>query len=625
MLDGLRDFAKTWPGKILGIFMLIGLAGFGITGVLTGTSFNTVAKVSGEKITSVQFQRIYNAQLNNMSQQIGSVPTAEQAISLGIPSNVINQLAGEASINALGKEFGLGVSDERLGEMVRQDPSFGNTLGVFEPENFRAVLQRSGWTEKEYFDMQKKAAARAQLTNGLFGGLSAPKAAYELVSRYDSDKRDIEYFIVSGQNMLPPAEPTRAEIAQYLSDNQSAFRTQTLRNVKVITLTPAIIAKSLTASEQDIIDEYERTKANYIRIETRNIKQVNLSSEIILKRFELGQETGENFLDLVAETGSVISDLGAMTKAQILDSNLAETAFSLNEGEFRIIDGFDGKRAVFVEKITPGGQMSLEELREQISDRVKNKQARELYVDMLDNIEEQRAAFKPFDEIARQFDLEVIMTAVAENGDGLESITNLPSESYGRVSSAIFAAKEDGLTPSVALGSNMNLWFELVSIETARNQTIDEVGDEIKKLLLEQRINAALANQVNDIVQSINNGEDFATIAVSNQFTLAQSNGITRTSTSDVLSQSVIEAIFNGGNGHTGSALNNNGDYVVFHVLDVSTSNQNNEAVNEFVKNSIIDSTFGEFITGLVEDGNLRINQETLSQILNPPTYGGGN
>ena len=60
----------------MGGFLLVGLAGFGINNVIADLGSNTVAKVGGEDITSRQFLRAYQNQLNQVAQQIGSVPTA---------------------------------------------------------------------------------------------------------------------------------------------------------------------------------------------------------------------------------------------------------------------------------------------------------------------------------------------------------------------------------------------------------------------------------------------------------------------------------------------------------------------------------------------------------------------
>ena len=631
MLDGLRNFARTWPGKILGLFVLIGLAGFGISGVLTGSSFNTIAKVGKERITTVQFQRSYSSQLNQYSERVGSVPTAEQAISLGIPSSVINQLASEASLNAMAKEFGIGVSDKRLGETVKEDPSFGTTLGTFNPETFRSVLARSGWTEKEYFETQRKIAQRQQIIVALFDGVKAPKTAFELVSRYGGDKRDIEYFVVSGENMLPPATPTQAEIKEYLTNNQSVYRTQTLREVDLMVLSPALIANNISVSDQEIRDEYERTKTNYTRIESRDILQVTLNSEILEKRFELGLETGENFVEIVSQTVGEASDLGFLTKAKILDSVLAEAAFGLKKGEFTIISGFDGKRAIYVSDIVEGGQTPFEEIKDNIAQRLKEKQAKTMFIDMLDNIEEQRAAFKPLKDIASQFKLEIIRTKVALNGNGINDSSTINDEnSKTRVASAIFNANEGSLAPSIALGANMNVWFDIIKLEPARDQTINEVEQDIKEIMIKERTTNALANQVNEVVASLKNGADFASTAISSQFALAQVNDLTRSSSSNILSNAVVAKIFSGDKNLIDSQINENGDYVVFKVLNITPANEINEeavseAAGEFINGAFVDSIYSEFASSLLQEAGLKINQETLSQILLPPTQGGYN
>ena len=81
----------------------------------------------------------------------------------------LSRLASDAAVNQLTKEFGLGVSENKLAELVRDDPAFGGTLGGFNRQSFVQVLAQNGFTENEYLDMQAKAARRQQLAVGLFG------------------------------------------------------------------------------------------------------------------------------------------------------------------------------------------------------------------------------------------------------------------------------------------------------------------------------------------------------------------------------------------------------------------------------------------------------------------------
>ena len=46
MLDSFRKIGRTWFGKVLGAFLIVGLAGFGISNVLLDFGSNTTRSVS---------------------------------------------------------------------------------------------------------------------------------------------------------------------------------------------------------------------------------------------------------------------------------------------------------------------------------------------------------------------------------------------------------------------------------------------------------------------------------------------------------------------------------------------------------------------------------------------------
>ncbi|MCF6344083.1 MAG: peptidyl-prolyl cis-trans isomerase [Devosiaceae bacterium] len=446
------------------------------------------------------------------------------------------------------------------------------------------------------------------------------------MTRFGDDKRDLEYFIVSKDTMLPPSDPTQAEIAQYLSDNQSLFRTIPLRQVEIMALSPQIIAKSINIGDDEIAGEYERTKASYNRTETRTISQLVLDNDIILQLFETGKSSGVSFNDLISQNNLQANNLGTLSKSQILDSSLSETAFSLTEKDFEIISGFDGERVIYVEKINAGGLAPLSEVSERIAQNLKLKQARELYLDYLDQIEEMRAAFTPINEIAGQYNLDIISTKISQIGDGLEQLIAVPEEGRVRIAESIFRAREDKLAPSIALGANLNVWFDLKSVEPARDQRVDEVGEAIRLALLDQSTQTELKRQVDDLVNQLTGGSSFEEVAVSGQYALLSLNEISLLNATQIsiLEYNSIREMFGGKTGYINSVENSNGDYIVFHVLSVSKAEQENEDAREFMNNSIIDSIYAEFVTGLREDAGIRINEQTLTQIIDPQSNNPG-
>src|SRR6218665_393725 len=158
MLNIFRSITKTWFGRILGVFLIIGLAGFGISNVIGTLGTNTIATVGGTRllglfpvggtdISARDFQRAYETQLNAFLQQNGRIPSNDEALAAGIPGIVLQQLASQVAVNRFARDLDLGVSDTKLGDMVRNDPNFAGTLGNFSSDNFKAVLQNSGFTE----------------------------------------------------------------------------------------------------------------------------------------------------------------------------------------------------------------------------------------------------------------------------------------------------------------------------------------------------------------------------------------------------------------------------------------------------------------------------------------------
>jgi peptidyl-prolyl cis-trans isomerase D len=144
---------------------------------------------------------------------------------MGIPSGTLSRLTSEAAVNQLAENMGIGVSDSRLSLMLRQDPTFAGTLGQFDRASFVGILQQMGYTEAEYFNVQRRASRRQQLSAGLFADSPVPQAAVELLERFTGDKRTLDYFILNAASIPPVAEPTEEELTAYLTEHQSEHRT----------------------------------------------------------------------------------------------------------------------------------------------------------------------------------------------------------------------------------------------------------------------------------------------------------------------------------------------------------------------------------------------------------------
>ena len=152
MLHFMRRFANSIGGKILGVALIVALAAFGVPSILATLDANTITRVGDEDISALDFQRLYQQNLNAFAQQTGQLPTNEQAIQFGIPTSVLNQLTTRAAINQFAIRNGIGVSDAKLAELVREDTTFSGVLGTFDRTIFNQFLAQQGLTSEQYFE-----------------------------------------------------------------------------------------------------------------------------------------------------------------------------------------------------------------------------------------------------------------------------------------------------------------------------------------------------------------------------------------------------------------------------------------------------------------------------------------
>ena len=602
----------------MGAFLLVGIAGFGINNVIVDLGSNTVARVGNEEITSREFLRAYQSQANSIAQQLGSMPTASQAEAFGIPTAVLLGLSEGAALDTLADQFNLGVSEAKLAQMLREDPSFHGTLGNFDPAIFTQVLQSAGWTEAEYFDARSDEARREQINAAIFANAGMSDVAAGLIADYASATRTIDYMTLSETSIETPPAPTEDELSAYLAEHQAEFRTVETRTVKLLDLSMASLAATKTIAEDAVVAEYEETRASLTTRELRTIEQVSLATPELEAQFEAGLAAGTDFGTLIAEAGLTPSSLGTLTQAEITDTRLAEAAFGLAENGYAIIEGIGGKRAVHVVEIEASREPTLEEARADIVERLSLAEARNEINDVLDQIEELRAAFQPIEQIAGRFGLPVYEASVTSTGAELSVLPHLAPEDYARVAQAIFAASQDKLIPSVPLSGNAHVWFDLEEIAPARDQTLDEVRAEVEAAMTQERANNALIAKAEEIVTRLESGEALADIGFELNAFPQLSPAFTRFGSEDgLIDGTMAAAAFAGGPDHAGSVVNEAGEVVVFQVVDTAAPAEPFEA-------AVIDSLDAEarsglqsdFVAAVRDDAGLKVNQQALNQLL---------
>ena len=84
-----------------------------------------------------------------------------------------------------------------------------------------------------------------------------------------------------------------------------------------------------------------------------------------------------------------------------------------------------------------------------------------------------------------------------------------------------------------------------------------------------------------------------------------------------VLNQTVANEIFNGGPTHYGSAVNGDGDHVIFQVVEITEAAADaTPQAKKVVEDSTREGIYSDFMAALKNEAGLRINQQVMTQLV---------
>ena len=141
-------------------------------------------------------------------------------------------------------------------------------------------------------------------------------------------------------------------------------------------------------------------------------------------------------------------------------------------------------------------------------------------------------------------------------------------------------------------------------MEVARDQTLNEVRDAVVTAWTDARTDEALKAEVDAIIAELDAGKPFQDLAAERNQFATLSAPITRDGDgTTILNQAVATNVFSAGPDSHGWAVNGDGDYLVYHVTDVTPpTTEASPEIKDFLVNATRDALYADFITGLTDE-----------------------
>ena len=627
MLDALRKAAGTWIAKLLLIVLVLSFAVWGISGQIAGgLGGSTVVTAGGTSVSVTEYRLAYDRQISVLSQQFGTRLTREQAQALGIDQQVLAQLIAGAVLDEQARKLGLGLSRDKLAALTAEDPAFQGTDGRFSRQQFDFVLRQIGMRPDDYFKNREQVAIRQQIVEAVSDGLNAPDTFLHAVALYRGEDRTVEYVGLPKSLVEPVVAPDAAVLAAWFDERKAEYAAPEYRKISYIKLEPEDIADLSAVSDEQVAADYEKNKARYTTAETRKIEQIVFKSPEAATAAAEAIRGGSTFEDIIAAEGKTLADvqLGSFIKDRVPDQAVAEAAFKLAVSEVSgVIEGAFGPVIVRVTEITPEVVKSLDEVKEEIRKELALNEANRVLLDVHDAYEDARAGGASLIEAADKLKLKIVtidaVDRAAQRPDG--TVVNDLPESQELLRRA-FEAEVNEENPSINIGSNGYLFYEVAGITPARDRTLDETREKVVGDWIATETNVRLDAKAAEIEKRLKDGATLDAIATELSSEKQIKRGVKREADDADFGKEGVAVIFGVGQGGVVRFNSPNGDQrFVVQVTEVfEPAGAGPEAVPDDAKASFAsgfaDDLLDQLVAKLQSEYDVEVNYTAIQQAL---------
>ena len=574
MRVALRRGATGWVAKIFLGLLILSFAVWGVADVFTGYNEGALARVGKKEITSDEFQRALQLEIDLLARQLGRRPTLEQARAFGIDQRVLSRLIGSAAVDAHAQQLRLSITDEAVAEAIRNDPSFQNPDGTFNRMALENVARQLGLSEYGFLALRRSEEIRQQLTDAITAGVRAPDALAEALHRYRNEARTVEHFTIDPSVAISLPEPDPAKLKEVYEANKERFMTPEYRKLAIINLNVDEVKKRVPITEEELAAAYEHDKARYEVPERRRVLQLAFENREEAEQAAAAIAQGKSFEEVAQERGIAEADytLGLLSRSDMIDPAVADVAFSLENGAVSgVIDGRFSTVLVKVTEIQPGKQMSLDEVRDQVRDRLAQDKAGSELNRLYDEIDDRRFAGKPLKDIAEELSLPFIeVEATDRAGKAPDGSTALDVPDAQRILNAAFQGQVGFEGDAVELADGGYSWVDVISVTEARQRSFEEAEADVAALWREQEMRRLLSELGSKLAERAGQGESMEALAQEVGGKLETARNVKRLGGAPGLPDGAVGQAFITPQGGTGSAETRDGkSRVVFKVTEV--------------------------------------------------------
>jgi peptidyl-prolyl cis-trans isomerase D len=522
MLDQMRrhmDWLKWSLGIVVVSFVLFYIPDFLKGSGADAASGDTIATVQGREITTGEFRRTYQAQLQAYRSAYGGNMSDQLLKQLGVEQQILQQMVDERAALAEADRLGVSASDEEVRQRIFSTPAFQENGAFIGEQRYQQLLrmQRPPLVPSDFEDSVRRQIIVDKLRASLTDWLSVPDKELEQEYRRRNDKVKLAVVSFTADSFRAQVAANDAEVASYFDGHKNDFKIPEKRKIRYLLIDIDAVRTKVTIPPADVeraynngIDQYttpEQVRASHILLKTegKDDAAVKTKAEEILKQ----ARAGADFADLAkknseddasAKNGGDLDYFGrgrmvpefdaavfAMAPGQI--SDLVKTQYG-----YHIIKLVDKKTAT---------TRTLAEVRQQITDQLAYERAQAQAADLSTALEKQISKPADLDKAAKAQGLIVQESGFFARDEPILGLGPSP-EAANRA----FEMKQGDVAGP--LRASRGFVFEtLVAKQDPYVPKVEEVKDKVREEVIKQKAREASRQKAAEIAAKLKSAPDF--------------------------------------------------------------------------------------------------------------------
>jgi len=520
-MDKLRDFLKSWPGRILLILCLSPLALLGVESYFGGgVDPNQIAQVGEASVGLSEYQTAVNNRRTETLEQIDDASLLNEDV---LHEQVLKGLIDRTLLEQQAGKLGMTVSDDTINRLLRQEEVFQDADGNFSNDQFSNFLRQRGMTKDQLFTEFRNQLSLDQLNASIVGTAVYPMQAVSQLIDLQLESRNIWLHRFNWQDYQEQVKLSKNDIQAYYDANKDTLKSAAMVDLAYLQLSPQTVPVT-DVTTKDLQQQYEAYKQQLAVVDERKISQILLTgkdakarADKVKARLDKGEAFGKlaktQSDDPSGETGG---DIGRFNPSVFgNDAAAVEKALEgLSVGDVSAPVKTSFGYQIFTVTEDNGKKIpSLESMRDELTAKAKEYKRQEMYADKVTAINDLAADGFSIEDIAQQENvtLKRLKDYRKENNQSALSQPAVIKQAFDE-----FTIQDQAVTAGIEVG-NGTVWVQPSNYRPTKTLALAAATPRITQTLRQQKATALALKDAKKLSAGIKTTADIAKQPVSFQ------------------------------------------------------------------------------------------------------------